>query len=94
MLRQDLAAARTAWLREVRRDPDEYVTREQGDFLAAKNYDGEAFDFHALRHTCGAWLAMSGPQRAGRGTLRQAGVGHLGLTEIKHRQSVEVLHIG
>ena len=60
MLRQDLAAARTAWLREARRDPDEYVTREQGDFLAATNYDGEVFDFHALRHTCGAWLAMSG----------------------------------
>ncbi|MBI3865403.1 MAG: tyrosine-type recombinase/integrase [Planctomycetia bacterium] len=29
-------------------------------FLCAKNYDGETFDFHSLRHACGAWLAMAG----------------------------------
>lgn len=24
------------------------------------NHEGEVLDFHALRHTCGAWLAMAG----------------------------------
>ncbi|MFQ5735052.1 MAG: tyrosine-type recombinase/integrase, partial [Planctomycetaceae bacterium] len=60
MLRDDLSAARKAWLKESRRDPDKYSRREQDDFLAARNHDGESIDFHSLRHTCGAWLAMSG----------------------------------
>lgn len=60
MLRQDLDAARETWLNEARRDPEEFANREQSDFLAAKNHDGESLDFHALRHTCGAWLAMAG----------------------------------
>jgi len=34
--------------------------REESDFLAETNHDGGRFDFHALWHTCGAWLAMSG----------------------------------
>lgn len=53
MLRFDLAAARTAWLLNA---PD----RANSDFLLERNRDGEHLDFHALRHTCGAWLAMSG----------------------------------
>ncbi len=60
MLRGDLEAARTAWLHEARRDPEEFANREQSDFLTAKNHDGDSLDFHALRHTCGGWLAMSG----------------------------------
>ena len=60
MLRGDLDAARTAWLHEARRDPEEFANREQSDFLNAKNHDGDSLDFHALRHTCGGWLAMSG----------------------------------
>ena len=60
MLRTDLDDARKAWLNEVRRDPEELANREQSDFLNAKNHEGESFDFHALRHTCGGWLAMSG----------------------------------
>jgi integrase len=24
------------------------------------NHSGEVFDFHGLRHTCGAWLALTG----------------------------------
>ncbi len=59
MLRDDLAAARKAWLKAAP-DADERLRREQSDFLAVKNHDGEALDFHSLRHTCGAWLAMSG----------------------------------
>ncbi|MBX3436801.1 MAG: tyrosine-type recombinase/integrase [Planctomycetaceae bacterium] len=34
--------------------------REKSDFLEAENHEGEKLDFHALRHTCGAWLAMTG----------------------------------
>lgn len=60
MLRADLAAARQAWLKEAKRDPEERLRREQSDFLNATNHEGEHFDFHSLRHTCGGWLAMQG----------------------------------
>ena len=60
MFRADLAAARHAWLDSVRHDPDERLRREQSDFLCELNHEGEVLDFHGLRHTCGAWLAMSG----------------------------------
>ena len=60
MLRTDLDDARKAWLHEARHDPEEFANREQSDFLNAKNHEGESLDFHALRHTCGGWLAMSG----------------------------------
>jgi hypothetical protein len=39
---------------------EEYARRMQSDFLAAESHDGEVIDFHALRHTCGAWAAMGG----------------------------------
>jgi len=58
--RADLKAARTAWLAEAQRDPEELARREQSDFLAERNEAGEWFDFHSLRHTCGAWLSLSG----------------------------------
>ena len=60
MLRADLAEARKAWLAEATHDPDEYAKREQSDFLAATNHDGEVVDFHALRHTTGAWMTIAG----------------------------------
>jgi integrase len=60
MLRDDVEQARNAWLREAEKDPDEYKRREQSDFLAGVNHEGEALDFHSLRHSCGAWLAMTG----------------------------------
>jgi site-specific recombinase XerD len=55
VLRQDIDNARKLWL-----------TTEQGkeekdtDFLKSPNSEGEIIDFHALRHTCGAWLVMKG----------------------------------
>jgi hypothetical protein len=55
-----LTAARRAWIAEARSAPEEYLRREHSDFLAAANHEGEVIDFHALRHTCGAWLAMAG----------------------------------
>jgi integrase len=62
MIRDDLARARAVWIEEARHDPDELTRREQSDFLAHENHGGEVIDFHALRHTCGAWLLQSGAQ--------------------------------
>jgi len=41
-------------------DLDAYLAREQTDFLSRVNDAGQELDFHALCHTCGAWLALSG----------------------------------
>lgn len=60
MLRGDLAEARKAWLAEVRHDPEARARREESDFLAVANHQGETLDFHSLRHTCGSWLALQG----------------------------------
>jgi site-specific recombinase XerD len=60
ILREDLAAARKTWLAEVHRDPDETLAREQTDFLCDTNHAAQVLDFHALRHTCGAWLVLAG----------------------------------
>ena len=60
MLRADLAAARQEWIKAAGKDADERQRREQSDFLVEKNHAGEVLDFHALRHTCGAWLAKAG----------------------------------
>jgi len=60
MLRDDLAEARKQWLTEAKDDPQEYAQRQQSDFLTDTNHEGEIIDFHSLRHTCGAWLAMTG----------------------------------
>ncbi|MEX0885828.1 MAG: tyrosine-type recombinase/integrase [Phycisphaeraceae bacterium] len=60
MLREDLAAARTAWVEQARHRPKLHKERQESDFLCAKNHEGKALDFHALRHTCGAWLSMGG----------------------------------
>jgi integrase len=85
MLRNDLAEARKQWIGEAKDDPQEYAQRQQGDFLADRNHDGEVFDFHSLRHTCGAWLAMIGAHpkviqtvmRHGSITLTMDSYGHL-----------------
>jgi integrase len=60
ILRSDLAAARKAWLDQAKDDPTMLKKREESDFLLARNHSGEVLDFHALRHTCGAWAALGG----------------------------------
>ncbi len=60
MLRADLADAREAWITEAGADAAERVRREGSDFLASEDHDGQVVDFHALRHTCGAWASMGG----------------------------------
>lgn len=60
MLRDDLANARRAWLDHAKHDADEFARRTESRFLAPVNDQGQALDFHALRHTTGAWLALQG----------------------------------
>ncbi len=51
MLRDDLAGAREAWLKEAEKDPTELKRRTESDFLLYRNSAGKVADFHALRHT-------------------------------------------
>ena len=59
--------------------------RAESDFLAVTNDEGEDLDFHALRHTTGAWLALQGVHpniiktvlRHSRITLTMDTYGHL-----------------
>jgi integrase len=60
MLRADLSEARRLWIDGAGDDARERITREGSDFLLAENHDGQHLDLHALRHTCGVWLAMGG----------------------------------
>ena len=60
MLRSDLGDARAAWTKDAEHDPEEVSRRHESDFLCDVNHDGDRLDFHALRHTTGAWLALAG----------------------------------
>ena len=60
MFRADVADARQTWLKAAKRDAKESMRRGESDFLGERNHEGEFLDFHSLRHTCGAWLAMAG----------------------------------
>ena len=88
MLRDDLADARRMWLDEAA-DDLERREREQSDFLLEENDRGQKLDFHALRHTSGAWLTMQGasPQMVQKAmrhstiTLSMETYGHLSPAE-------------
>jgi integrase len=54
LLRDDLAAARAKYESEAT-NPDKWLLRPT-------DAAGRVLDFHALRHTCGAWLALAGCQ--------------------------------
>ena len=56
ILYQDLEIARALWLET---DPDKKLVESQ-EFLCKDNAAGECLDFHSLRHTTGAWLAIAG----------------------------------
>lgn len=59
VLRDDMATARSAWIEEAK-TIDEKNRRESTDFLKSTDSEGRKIDFHALRYTCGAWLALGG----------------------------------
>lgn len=58
LVAHDMERARADWVGEVK-DVNERAKREASDFLALKDHDGKVMDFHALRYTCGAWLALA-----------------------------------
>lgn len=58
MLRDDLAAAREAWLKAGK--GKERIEREQSEYLLAVNAAGRVVDFHALRGTFITSLAKAG----------------------------------
>ncbi len=58
-MRADPAAARAEWIQDAQQAP-ERARREQSDFLSAIDSQGDAVDFHALRHTFITNLAASG----------------------------------
>jgi integrase len=59
MLREDLEAARKAWLK-TKKDPQERQEADASDFLQSVDSDGGRIDFHSLRHTCATWLIHAG----------------------------------
>jgi hypothetical protein len=59
MFREDLDAARAAWI-EAATSPQEQRSREESTFLAYEDGAARVVDFHALRHTPGSLLAASG----------------------------------
>ena len=59
IIRDDLAAARAAWIAEAR-TPAEKAKRAEADHLADVDAQGRRVDFHALRDTAATWLAKRG----------------------------------
>jgi integrase len=59
MIREDIDRARGKWLETIK-EPQQRLEAEQGGFLSTLNGEGQSLDFHALRHTCGTWLAQAG----------------------------------
>lgn len=49
MLRNDMRAARAAWIAEVKDDAKEKERREKTDFFCYESAAGEVADFHATR---------------------------------------------
>jgi len=65
MIRADMNVARNAWLdtsgdKPAAKNAKKKILAEHPDFLMVADSDAERIDFHALRHTCGAWLALAG----------------------------------
>jgi hypothetical protein len=60
MLREEMAAARAAWIGEAVDDSTARHDREQSRFLTPEDDDGRVADFHAIRHSTGAWASRAG----------------------------------
>jgi integrase len=60
LIHVDLSEARKMWLKEAASNVDEIARRQASDFLCANDHEGKRIDFHSIRYTCGAWLALAG----------------------------------
>ncbi len=60
IVRKDLAAARSAWLKEAGEDAEERQRREESERFCYVDAAGRVFDFHALRHQFISNLAAAG----------------------------------
>ena len=61
MLRRDVDYVCTLWREDVEQNAGKQaILVEHPDFLRSLDSANERIDFHALRHTCGAWLALAG----------------------------------
>ena len=61
LFRGDVNFVCDEWRKSVASDPTKQVIlREHPEFLSVHDSNGSSLDFHALRHTCGAWLALAG----------------------------------
>ncbi len=59
ILRDDMAAARSAWL-DTFKNAQQRIEADASDFLRPLDSEEETLDFHSLRHTCDSWLIASG----------------------------------
>ena len=59
MIKKDFETARAKWVASQKTDKQK-ADAAKSDFLAISNHAGQVIDFHSLRHTCGAWLALQG----------------------------------
>jgi len=84
MIRRDLEAAREVWIAAAGSDVAERVRREGDDFLRSEDHDRRLIDFHALRHTCGAWAAIGGASPKAIQTLMRHSVITLTLDTYGH----------
>ena len=64
MLHADLKHARAEWWNAAH-SAEERLKRDQSDFLAKKNHDGEVFDLHSLRHTVRCLAGAAGSKSKG-----------------------------
>ena len=60
MLKKDLESAKSSWSNEENISEKARDQRIESDFLKYENEGKQKLDFHALRHTCGAWLIIAG----------------------------------
>jgi len=73
MIREDLLAARLAWLQEAENDSVELQRRKESDVLAYRDRRGFVADFHALRHTFITQVVSSGaPMKAAQELARHS----------------------
>ena len=100
MLRKDLEAARASWIMKADNNDALKKNRIESDFLKPEDDEGQILDFHALRHTCGAWMVIAGVDvktvqtimRHSSPTLTLNTYGHL--MEGAEARAIETLNVG